>query len=402
MRAIDIVRDRQSRIDDYRIMQAAARAGVELHAFIAEELVLSADRDVIRRLLGDVGAILMRQQSGRMRYLFTRIAEAAGYRAINASRVQAYSRDKFLTYLAMNCSGVPSPAACFPLYTSQILRGSTLGVRRALVRRLAESAKQMVGRAPWVEKPIDGTHGRRVRVIRRDGEILESVEVRSPMDPTMLQPFYNSPWEIRAVSIKYPGSEPEHLVAIAKCASVKEQAIRNLAVMGVPVMIGRHRAIERLERAALGVLAPAPQDYVMTGNDWTPNRMPDDVVERICGYGKRLLPAFQRLRASRERLNGTYRKLYGGRSPEQVRRVVDGEEGAHAKAVREYVNMREHAAIESIIVEWLDGSPELLLLDVNDSQDFPNVRDLTQRHIEDEYIKLALAVSALKGPDGVS
>jgi len=393
--SIGIVRDRQSRIDDYRIMRAAIGAGVELRAFVAEELVLSADNNAIRELLGDIGVLLMRQQSGRTRYLFTRIAEASGYRAINTSEVQAYSRDKFLTYLIMDRANVPSPIACLPLYTSQIAGRDKPVIRRALLKQLAETAKAILGEMPCVEKPIDGTHGRKVRILHTEGEILEAMKRRDPMDMTMLQPFYDSPWEIRAVSIKYPGAEPEHLVSIAKCATERGQAVRNLAVMGVPVLIGRHRLVERLERAALGVLVPKPQDYAFTGNDWTPRGVAEQ--EKICGYARKLLPKFQHLKASRGKLTSMYKKLYRTNSQERVRRTLDEEESAHERSALEYLRSREHEEIRSLIMEWLDSSSELLLLDVNDSQDFPNVRDLTQRHLEDDYVELALAVSSIKG-----
>jgi len=395
MRAIGIVRDGQCRIDDYRIMGAAIRAGVELRSFLAEELVLPADELAIRQLIGDVGVILMRQQSGRTRYLLTRIAEAVGYRAINTSRVQAYSRDKFLMYLAMNRSNVPSPVASFPLYTAQILIDNTPGIRRALLKRLADSAREMVGAMPCVEKPIDGTHGRGVRVLHTDGEILGAVEGRDPMDLTMLQPFYDSPWEIRAVSVKHPGDEPEHLASIAKCATERGQAIRNLAVMGVPVLIGRHKLVEFLEKAALGVLAPQQQDYAITGNDWTPKGAAAREEEEICALARKLVPKFQELKASRERLNGAYRKLRMTRSPERVLAGLVEEEGVHGRLALEYLRSGEHEEIQSMILDRLDISPELLLLDVNDNQDFPNVRDLTQRHLEDDYVELALAVSAM-------
>jgi len=395
MRAIGIVRDGQCRIDDYRIMGAAIGAGVELRAFVAEELVLPADELAIRRLLGDVGVLLMRQQSGRARYLFTKIVEEVGYRAINTSRVQARSRDKFLTYLAMNRSNVPSPIAGFPLYTSQILRENTRGIRRTLLKRLVDSAKEIVGVMPCVEKPIDGTHGRGVRILHDGDEMLGAIEGRDPMDLTMLQPFYDSPWEIRAVSVKHPGAEPEHLASIAKCATERGQAIRNLAVMGVPVLIGRHKLIEGLEKAALGVLAPQRQDYAITGNDWTPKGAADREGERMCALARKLVPKFQQLKASRERLNGAYRRRYRGNSPERVRVGLDGEEAAHERLALEYLGSGEHEGIRSMIMDELDRSPELLLLDVNDNQDFPNVRDLTQRHLEGDYVELALAVSAM-------
>jgi len=395
MRAIGIVRDSQSRIDDYRIMGAAIGAGVDLRAFVAEELVLPADKLAIRGLLGDIGALLMRQQSGRTRYLFTRIAEAVGYRAINASWIQAYSRDKFLTYLAMNRSNVPSPIACFPLYTPQILSRKMPGIRRALLRRLVGSAKAMVGEVPCVEKPIDGTHGRGVRILQTEADILGAFERRDPMDMTMLQPFYDSPWEIRAVSVKRPGAEPEHLASIAKCATERGQAIRNLAVMGVPVLIGRHKLVEGLEKAALGVLAPRQRDYAITGNDWAPKGEADRDEGKIYALARKLVPRFQRLKASRERLNGMYRKLYRASSTGRVRGTLEGEEAAHERAALEYLRSGEHEEIQSTIMKRLDDSPELLLLDVNDNQDFPNVRDLTQRHIEDDYVELALAVSAM-------
>jgi len=401
MRAIGIVRDGQGRIDDYRIMGAAIGAGVDLRAFVAEELVLPAGKLAIRRTFGDVGAIVMRGQSGRARYLLTRIAEAVGYRAINASRLQAYSRDKFLTYLAMNCSNVPSPVASLPLYTSQILRANTPGIRRGLLRRIVDSTEATVGAVPWIEKPIDGTHGRGVRILHTDAEVLGAIERRDPMDLTMIQPFYDQPWEIRAVSVKHPGAGPEHLTSIAKCATERGQAIRNLTVMGVPVLIGMHRLVEALERAALGVLAPLPGDYAITGNDWTPKGAADpDEEERICALARKLFPKFQRLRASRERLNGAYRRLYRANSPERVRAGLDEEEGAHERAALEYMRSGEHEEIRSMIMNRLDTSPELLLLDVNDNQDFPNVRDLTGRHIEDDYVKLALAVSAMAPAKG--
>jgi len=393
--SICIIQDSQSRIDDYRIVGAAIEAGVQLRTFIAEELVLSADGGAIRGLFGDVGAILMRQQSGRTRYLFTRIAEAVGYRAINTSRVQAYSRDKFLTYLVMNRENVPSPIACLPLYTSQIAGRDRPVIRRMLLKQLAESVKGMVGAMPCVEKPIDGTHGRGVRILHTEGEILDAVERRDPMDLTMLQPFNDSPWEIRAVSVKHPGAEPEHLASIAKCATERGQAIRNLAVMGVPVLIGRHRIVEGLEKAALGVLAPRQQDYAITGNDWTPKGAADREEERICALARKLVPKFQQLKASRERLNGAYRRLYRADSPGRVRARLVEEEGIHERVALEYMRSGEHEEIRSTILNRLDGPTELLLFDVNDNQDFPNVRDLTQRHVEGDYVKLALAVSAI-------
>ena len=101
------------------------------------------------------------------------------------------------------------------------------------------------------------------------------------------------------------------------------------------------------------------------------------------------------LRASRERLNGAYRRLYRANSPERVRAGLEDEEAAHERAALEYMRSGEHEEIRSTIMDRLDSSTELMLLDVNDNQDFPNVRDLTQRHIEDDYVKLALAVSAM-------
>jgi len=395
MDAIGIVRDSQCRIDDYRIVQAIIRAGAEPREIISEELVLSTDREAIRSSIGEVGVVLARLQSGRMRYFLTRVAETSGYRVINTSSVQAYSRDKFLTYLVMTSSGVPSPTASFPLYVQQILGGSKKGVRRELFKRLAESAGRIVGGIPCVEKPIDGSHGRGVRMLRTEREVRESMGARSTMDPTMLQPFYDSPFEIRAVSIKYPGSEPEHLASIVKCATERGQTVRNLAVTGVPALVKRHKLIEKLEIAALKVLAPEHLDYLITGDDWTPARVPESEGERVRRCAKKLLPQFQQLKTSREKLTKLYRKLHRSLSSGTTERQLEEAESAHEKVALKFLKAGEHEEIESIVSSWLDSSPELLLLDVNDNQDFPNVRDLTQRRVEDDYAKIALAVSSL-------
>jgi hypothetical protein len=211
----------------------------------------------------------------------------------------------------------------------------------------------------------------------------------------MFQPFYDSPFEIRVVSIKYPGSEPEYIASIAKCATEPEQAVRNLAVMGVPISIRKHKLIEKLEVAALKVLAPNSHDYLITGNDWTPKKVLERDVEKICAFSRRILPSFQRLKASREKLRNKYRKICANYSQELQKQVEKAEED-HERLALEYIRSREHETIESLILGWLDDSPELLLLDINDNQDFPNVRDLTQRRLEDDYTKLALAVSSLK------
>ncbi|MBO3803616.1 MAG: hypothetical protein JTT11_07080 [Candidatus Brockarchaeota archaeon] len=398
MNAVGVVRDGQCRIDDYRIVRALARAGAEPRELISEELVLPADRKAVRSSIGEVGALLVRLQSGKTRYFLTRVAEASGYRVINASPVQAYSRDKFLTYLAMGSSGVPTPAASFPLYAQQVLGGGKRGLRRELFGRLAETAEKMVGGIPCVEKPVDGSHGRKVRMLRTDGELREAMGERSAMDPTILQPFYDSPFEIRAVSIKYPGSGPEHLASIAKCAIERGQAVRNLAVTGVPVLVGRHKLVEKLEIAAMNVLAPGTADYAVTGNDWTPAKVPESEGEKVRASARKLLPLFQRLKASRERLAKLYRRLHGSAAFRTSQEQLEEAEAAHERVALEFLNAREHRAAESVISAWLDESSELLLLDVNDNQDFPNVRDLTQRRVEDDYASMALAVSSLPPP----
>jgi hypothetical protein len=295
----------------------------------------------------------------------------------------------------MGSSGVPSPIASFPLFTQQIVGDEKIGVRRDLLRRLAELVIKEIGSIPCVEKPVDGSHGRKVRILRSEMDVREAIGIRSTMDPMMFQPFYDSPFEIRVVSIKYPGSEPEYIASIAKCATEPEQAVRNLAVMGVPISIRKHKLIEKLEVAALKVLAPNSHDYLITGNDWTPKKVLERDVEKICAFSRRILPSFQRLKASREKLRNKYRKICANYSQELQKQVEKAEED-HERLALEYIRSREHETIESLILGWLDDSPELLLLDINDNQDFPNVRDLTQRRLEDDYTKLALAVSSLK------
>lgn len=395
MTIIGVIRDGQCRIDDYRIIRSIARTGVGLNVIISEELVISTDRNSIRSSLGDLDVILMRLQSGRTRYFLSKVAEASGYRVINTSAVQAYSRNKFLTYLIMSSSGVPSPIASFPLFSHQILGDEKIGVRRDLLRKLTELTIKDIGSAPCIEKPLDGSHGRKVRILRSEMDVREAISVRSTMDPMMFQPFYDSPFEIRAVSIKYPGSEPEFIASIAKCATEPEQEVRNLAVMGVPILIRKHKLIEKLEVAALKVLAPKSHDYLITGNDWTPKKVLERDAEKICAFSRKILSSFQRLKASREKLRNKYRKIYATHSWELEKQIEEAEED-HERLALEYIRSREHESIESIISGWLDDSPELLLLDINDNQDFPNVRDLTQRRLEEDYTKLALSVSTLK------
>jgi len=385
---VHVIMNKHSRIDDYRILEALDE---NLSFSFVEEIVFQSNPSSVRATFGDASVIINRIQSGRMRYIVTQCLEECGYKVINSSKIQQYSRNKFLTYLKLSSAGISTPITLFPSYTRVCDEDSKVIFYRKSIDNASKRIIDAVG-LPLIEKPVDGTHGIGVRRIEKMEELKESLINRNPRNLSLFQQFCDAAWEIRSVSVKAPNEEPKLLACVAKCASDKKQKTRNLAVSGVPVYIPNTNAVKQIETKLIRALLSKSEDYAILGNDWTPIGTEERETEKIYENARNLLPLQKEIRASRGSLTQIYRAAFYVRDKIlNLQSKLD----EHNKLIEKYKKSKYHQTIQSLILERLDDGPNLVFLDMNDNQDFPNVYDLSEAPIPQHYKELALRVSKL-------
>jgi len=362
-----ILRDTYCRLDDYRIIYAALNLGVSV--INIDDLVLSPTESFPGRV------VINRAQSSRVRKTLTQIAEAKGCRVINPTRILQYSGNKFLLYVRAHELGINTPQTALPFYT---LRNPDKKVyERQLIERLAEKITRIVEGHPHIIKPINGSHGRGVRRIENKDELIETLLVRTAFDETIYQRLYSGKWEVRVVTLKMPHREARTLTMIAKYG----ENIRNLAVSGVPINLPYSKKLAELDCRLVESLV-RDGGYLLTGNDWAPLEI-DENLEIDVGE---LRKKYEKIRQIRKRLRLAYKKFIdlkiGGE--EEIIELEEKEE----KLCKEYRENITHQKISEAISSEIEER-DFVIMDLNDNQDFPNVRGIARTKLEENYLELA-------------
>ena len=188
MKSIGLLYDR-IRWDEKALIKASRKAGVTLTPIDAKEIYINAPEDsgVIRNAFGDI--VLQRCVSYFRGLHLTVFLENMGLPVINSFQTSLICGNKFFTTLALIKAGVPSPkthAAFTPETALRVL--DTIGY-------------------PAVLKPVVGSWGRLVAIIKDRESAQAIIETREEMRNALLQIYYiqelvkRPPRDIRVIVI---------------------------------------------------------------------------------------------------------------------------------------------------------------------------------------------------------
>ncbi|MEM2719052.1 MAG: RimK family alpha-L-glutamate ligase, partial [Candidatus Bathyarchaeia archaeon] len=188
MSGISLIYDRV-RWEEKALIEASERLGLNLKLIDSKEIYLNAaaDPDRVREIFGDIA--LQRCISYFRGLHITAILEGSGIRVINPFSVSLICGNKLFTTIALSKVGIPVPRT-FIAFTNE-----------GAVKALEELGY------PAVLKPVVGSWGRLVALVKDRDSAQALIEAREEMQNSLMQIYYlqeyvkRPPRDIRVLTV---------------------------------------------------------------------------------------------------------------------------------------------------------------------------------------------------------
>lgn len=364
--------------EEYGILLAADRVGVQVEALNAKTLLFSSEF----RAKHDV--YIGRCKSVNRRMKLAELLENFGLSVINSHIVEKNCNDKSLTTILFNRGGIPAPDTCFIPYNSiQDEKGRPF-FRREELKEVVEKIESSLT-YPMVVKPVLGSWGKQIRKIEDEKTLRRELMNNFPnmMNHVgfYVQEFIPKAFDVRAYVVVLDG-DSRYITALARVSPSDDKYVTNTAQGGMPVGLDVPNVLKRFLLRISETVA-SDQKAALLAIDVMPVMEDEEERHRIYELHRQLFRHFRKILSVQDR-------FFRGLS--LTRERVEAADRWLRGVFEDFKHHQIYGELKAAIEEQLREKP-ILSQEVNSNTDYWfGTRNVTGIDMGDYYVSCAVAL----------